>query len=75
MANIEDDKDRKIRELEEELARLKGQIVVTEDEYMGRPVLRFSGAFKPFSLGLSKCRIILKTIDKIREFVEKYEKT
>ena len=27
-----DDKDRRIRELEEELARLKGQVVVTEDE-------------------------------------------
>ncbi len=68
-----DDKDRRIRELEEELARLKGQIVVTEDEYMGRPVLRFSGAFKPFTLGLTKCRIILKSIDKIKEFVEKYD--
>ena len=74
MNTNEDDKDKKIRELEEELARLKGQIVVTEDEYMGRPILRFSGAFKPFSLGLSKCRVIIKSIDKIKEFVDKYDK-
>jgi len=74
MTNNEDEKDKRIKELEEELARLKGQVVVTEDEYMGRPILRFSGAFKPFSLGLTKCRVILKSIDKIKEFVEKYDK-
>ena len=73
MNNIEEDKDRKIKELEDELARLKGQIVVTEDEYKGRPILKFSGAFRPFSMGLTKCRVILKSMDKIREFVDKYK--
>jgi len=66
------DKDDRIRRLEEEVARLKGQLVVTEEEYRGHPVLRFTGAFRPFTLGLSKCRTILKTIDKIQGFVEKH---
>lgn len=71
MSDIED-KDDRIQRLEEEVARLKGQIVVTEEEYRGHPVLRFTGAFRPFTLGLSKCRTILKTIDKIQGFVAKH---
>jgi hypothetical protein len=71
MSDIEE-KDEKIRKLEEEVARLKGQIVVTEEEYRGYPVLRFTGAFRPFTLGLSKCRAILKTLDTIQSFVEKH---
>ncbi|MBN2323716.1 MAG: hypothetical protein JXQ30_08275 [Spirochaetes bacterium] len=67
-----EEKDEMIRKLEEEVARLKGQIVVTEEEYKGYPVLRFTGAFRPFTLGLSKCRAILKTLDKIQSFVEKH---
>jgi len=69
----EDFKDDKIKELEEEIARLKGQIVVKEEDFRGHPVLRFTGAFRPFTLGLSKCRVIVKSIDQIRDFVEKYE--
>ncbi len=71
MSDMEN-KDEKIRKLEEEVARLKGQIVVTEEEYRGYPVLRFTGSFRPFTLGLSKCRAILKTLDKIQLFVEKH---
>ena len=67
-----EEKDDKIRRLEEEVARLKGQIVVTEEDFRGHPVLRFTGAFRPFTLGLSKCRTILKTIDKIQSFVAKH---
>ena len=66
------DKDERIRDLEEEVARLKGQIVVTEEEYRGYPILRFTGSFRPFTLGLSKCKAILKTLDKIQQFVEKH---
>ena len=71
MGDIED-KNEKIRRLEDEVARLKGQIVITEEEFRGHPVLRFTGAFRPFTLGLSKCRTILKSIDKIQSFVEKH---
>jgi hypothetical protein len=72
MSDMEE-KDERIRRLEEEIARLKGQIVVTEEEYRGHPVLRFTGAFRPFTLGMSKCKAILKSLDKIRSFVEKHE--
>ena len=73
MGDIEN-KDDKIRELEEEIARLKGQVVVTEEEFRGHPVLRFTGMFRPFTLGLNKCRAILKSIETIKGFVEKHEK-
>jgi hypothetical protein len=68
-----ENKDEKIKRLEEEVARLRGQIVVTEEEFRGHPVIRFTGSFRPFTLGLSKCRTILKSLDTIRSFVEKYE--
>jgi hypothetical protein len=72
MSDMEN-KDEKIKKLEVEVARLRGQIVVTEEEYRGHPVLRFSGAFRPFTLGLSKSKAILKSIDRIKSFVEKYD--
>ena len=67
-------KDQKIKELEVEIARLKGEVVVIEEMYKGNPVLSFSGQFRPFSLGLNKCKAILKSIDKIEAFIKKYEK-
>ena len=73
MSDINEEKDRKIRELENELARMKGEVVVTEEQFKGHPVLSFSGAFRPFSLGLSKCKVVLKSLDKIRSFVEKHD--
>jgi hypothetical protein len=69
-----ENKDEKIRELQEEIARLKGHVVVTEEEYRGHPVLRFTGAFRPFTLGLSKCRAILKSLETIKSFVGKYDR-
>ncbi len=75
MSDQEDIKDERIKKLEEEIARLKGQIVVTEEIFRGHPVLRFTGSFRPFSLGLSKSKAILKSIDQIRRFVEKYDKS
>ena len=74
MEEYEDVKENRIRELEEELARMKGEVVITEEEYKGHPVLRFSGAFRPFSLGVSKCKVILKSFDQIKSFIEKHDK-
>jgi len=74
MEEYEDAKENRIRELEEELARMKGEVVITEEEYKGHPVLRFSGAFRPFSLGVSKCKVILKSFDRIKSFIEKHDK-
>ena len=73
MSDINDEKDKKIKELEIELARIKGEVVVIEEMYKGHPVLSFSGAFRPFSLGLNKCKVVLKSIDKIRVFIEKHD--
>ena len=75
MEEYEDAKENRIRELEEELARMKGEVVITEEEYKGHPVLRFSGAFRPFSLGVSKCKVILKSFDQIKSFIEKHDKS
>ena len=47
MSDINDEKDKKIKELENELARIKGEVVVTEEIFKGHPVLSFSGAFRP----------------------------
>ena len=73
MSDINDEKDKKIEELENELARMKGEVVVTEEIFKGHPVLSFSGAFRPFSLGVSKCKVLLKSVDQIRSFVEKHD--
>ena len=73
MSDINDEKDKKIEELENELARIKGEVVVTEENFKGHPVLSFSGAFRPFSLGVNKCKVVLKSIDKIRSFIEKHD--
>ncbi|HEB29376.1 MAG TPA: hypothetical protein ENI15_00660 [Spirochaetes bacterium] len=73
MNDINDEKDKKIEELEHELARIKGEVVITEEIFKGHPVLSFSGAFRPFSLGMNKCKVVLKSIDKIRSFVEKHD--
>ena len=46
----------------------------TESEYKGRPILTLNPGEKyPFSFGLSKAKLILKYIDAIRAFVEKYQ--
>ena len=57
---VEDEKDKKIKELEEELARIKRQVVITEEEFKGHPVLHFTGNFRPFNLGVKKCGVMLK---------------
>jgi hypothetical protein len=73
MSDVNEEKDKKIKELENELARIKGEVVVTEEIFKGHPVLSFSGAFRPFSLGVNKCKVVLKSVDKIRSFLEKHD--
>lgn len=69
----EDEKDKKILELEQELARIKRQVVITEEEFKGNPILHVTGNFRPFNLGVSKCDVILRSIDRIKEFYEKHK--
>ena len=69
----EDEKDQRIRELEQELAHIKRQVVITEEEFKGNPILHFTGNFRPFNLGVSKCGVILRSLDRIKEFYEKHK--
>lgn len=74
MESDEEIKDHKIKELEEELKRLKHEVVITEEVFKGNPVLRFTGPFSPFALGINKCRAIIKHINRLMSFVSKYDK-
>jgi len=69
----EDEKDKKIQELEQELARIKRQVVITEEEFKGNPVLHFTGNFRPFNLGVNKCGVIIRFLDRIKEFYNKHK--
>lgn len=69
---------RRLKELEEENARLKkgsketqeNVLVVKEGEYMGRPVLTFEGKSRPFTLGLKKLCIIKEAWPQIEQFIK-----
>jgi hypothetical protein len=40
-------------------------------DYKGNPVAQFSGGnFRPFSMGIGKCRAILNHTDELGEFVK-----
>ena len=44
------------------------------NEYKGRPVITLNpGERFPFTFGIAKAKLILKHIDDIRVFVEKYD--
>ncbi len=70
---MEDEKDKKIKELEEELVRIKKQVVITEEEFKGNPILHFTGNFRRFNLGINKCGVIIRSIDRIKAFYEKHK--
>ena len=63
MESDEEMKDQKIKELEKEIKILKHEVVITEESFQGNPVLRFTGPFRPFSLGINKCHAIIKHLD------------
>ena len=51
-------------------------MIAEESEYKGNKTLTFKRDEEdryPFSFGLSKAKIILANIDRIKEFVEKYD--
>ena len=70
---------RKIKQLEEENARLKQSsprpVAVTcrEGDYKGNPVLTFEGPFRPFSLGLKKLRVVKECGKQVETFLKKHE--
>ena len=70
---------KRLRELEEENARLRSaakwatpKTTVTESEYKGHPTLNFEGAFRPFSLGLKKLRVIREAWPEVETFLERH---
>lgn len=75
----ETDLERRIRELEEENARLRkkntlgGEYNAREDTYKGSPILVFERPnSRPFSLGASKLIAIQKCWHKVEAFLKKH---
>jgi hypothetical protein len=74
---------KRLRELEEENARLRSavkpsasaKLVVTESEYKGHPTLTFEGPVRPFSLGLRKLQLIKEAWPEIESFLQRHAKT
>lgn len=71
--------ERRIRELEEENARLRsrnsraGEYTAREDDYQGTPVLVFERpSGKPFKLGVSKLQAIRACFHKVEEFLRRH---
>ena len=79
----EQDMLKRLRELEEENARLRSavkpsasaKLVVTESEYKGHPTLTFEGPVRPFSLGLRKLQLIKEAWPEIEAFLQRHAKT
>jgi hypothetical protein len=72
---------RRLRELEQENERLRvekgkvspNQLVVTESEYQGHPVLTFQrGNNRPFNLGLKKLEALKEAWPTIESFLHKH---
>jgi len=52
-------------------AQKNGVSTMEVSEYKGNPVAQFSGGnFRPFSMGIAKCRAILNHTDELGEFVK-----
>ena len=73
---------KRMRELEEENARLRSAAqsatpkpTVTESEYKGHPTLNFEGAFRPFSLGLKKLLVIREVWPDVEAFLDRHRET
>lgn len=70
----------RLQALEAENAKLKqgkfndpNQLVVTESEYMGHPVLEFrKGNSKGFNMGLRKLEIIQEAWPEVEKFIRKH---
>ena len=79
----EPDMLKRLRELEEENARLRSavkpnssaKLVVTESEYKGHPTLTFEGPVRPFSLGLRKLQLLKEAWPEIEAFLQRHAKT
>ena len=73
---------RRLKDLERENARLKNivsgspvkETITHVSMYKGHPVITFSGAFRPFTLGVRKASIVLEKLAEVKHFVENNRK-
>lgn len=73
---------RRIKELEQENIRLKNkinkdnqkQLIVTEGDYKGHPTLTFEGICRPFSLGLTKLKVLKQAWPQVESFLVRHGK-
>ena len=71
---------KRLRQLEEENARLRGvpktkstELVVTEGDYNGHPVLTFDGRGKRFSIGLKKLGAVQEAWPIVEKFLQRHK--
>lgn len=71
---------KRLRQLEEENARLRGapransgELIVTEGDYNGHPVLTFEGRGKRFSIGLKKLRAVQEAWPIVERFLQRHK--
>lgn len=64
-------------ELLAQIEALKAQVAtggtkettLTIEQYQGKPVIHFQGAFRPFHMGLGKLTVIVNNLDAIKRFI------
>jgi hypothetical protein len=71
---------KRLHQLEEENARLRGvpktkstELVVSEGDYNGHPVLTFDGRGKRFSIGLKKLRAVQEAWPLVEQFLQRHK--
>lgn len=71
---------RRIKELEEENARLRESatrpvaITCRETEYKGNPMLTFEGPFRPFSMGVKKLNAVKECWPHVEDFLNRHNR-
>jgi len=79
-ASDEQEMLKRLRELEEENARLRNarppdtgaKLSVTEGDYKGHPTLTFEGPFRSFTLGLKKLTVIKELWPQVEAFLDRH---
>jgi len=80
MESEERDLLKRLRELEEENARLRRSerlhnaktLTITEGEYNGYPTLTFEGPFRRFTLGVKKLTILKQAWPEVESFLQRH---
>lgn len=60
----------RIAELEAAQSSGTKTTTVTLGEYKGKPTLSFEGNFRPFHMGMSKCRVIMDQAEVVKRFIK-----